>query len=70
MSNSILVIGFRPSFSDSHTGKVYLEYEDHQDHPSTKTVPYRDHREEPLAEIGRSYNVSGWTIARLSKGEI
>jgi hypothetical protein len=25
----------------------------------------RDHGEETLAEIGRSYNVSGWTIARL-----
>jgi hypothetical protein len=26
----------------------------------------RDHGEETLAEIGRSYNVSGWTIARLT----
>jgi hypothetical protein len=25
----------------------------------------RDHGEETLAEIGRSYNVSGWTIGRL-----
>ena len=25
-----------------------------------------DHGEETLAEIGRSYNVSGWTFARLS----
>ena len=25
----------------------------------------RDHSEETLADIGRSYNVSGWTIARL-----
>ncbi len=25
----------------------------------------RDHGEETLAEIGRSYNVSGWTISRL-----
>jgi hypothetical protein len=25
----------------------------------------RDHGEEMLAEIGRIYNVSGWTIARL-----
>jgi hypothetical protein len=24
----------------------------------------RDHGEETLAEIGRSYNVSGWTIVR------
>jgi hypothetical protein len=26
----------------------------------------RDHGEQTLAEIGRSYNVSGWTIARLA----
>jgi hypothetical protein len=26
----------------------------------------RDHGEEALAEIGRSYNVSGWTISRLA----
>ena len=25
----------------------------------------RDHGEETLAEIGRSYNVNGWTIGRL-----
>jgi hypothetical protein len=25
----------------------------------------RDKGEETLAEIGRSYNVSGWTISRL-----
>jgi hypothetical protein len=25
----------------------------------------RDHGDETLAEIGRSYNVSGWTISRL-----
>jgi hypothetical protein len=25
----------------------------------------RDHDEETLAEIGSSYNVSGWTISRL-----
>src|SRR5204863_3674581 len=27
----------------------------------------RDRGDETLAEIGRSYNVSGWTIARLSE---
>jgi hypothetical protein len=27
-------------------------------------VRHRHHGEETLAEIGRSYNVSGWTIAR------
>ncbi len=26
-----------------------------------------DHGKETLAEIGRSYNVSGWTILRLAK---
>jgi hypothetical protein len=26
----------------------------------------RDHGKDSLAEIGRSYNVSGWTIARLT----
>ena len=26
----------------------------------------RDQSPEPLAEIGRSYKVSGWTIARLT----
>jgi hypothetical protein len=28
-------------------------------------TPRRDHGDETLAEIGRGYNVSGWTIARL-----
>ncbi len=36
---------------------------DHQKHEAVKR---RDHGEETLAEIGRSYNVSGWTIARLT----
>jgi DNA invertase Pin-like site-specific DNA recombinase len=36
---------------------------DHQKHEAIKR---RDHGEETLAEIGRSYNVSGWTIARLA----
>jgi hypothetical protein len=30
-----------------------------------KAIKRRDLGEETLAEIGRSYNVSGWTIARL-----
>ena len=35
----------------------------HQKHEAIKR---RDRGEESLAEIGRSYNVSGWTIARLA----
>jgi hypothetical protein len=31
-----------------------------------EAIKRRDHGEETLAEIGRSYNVSGWTISRLS----
>ncbi len=31
-----------------------------------EAIKRRDHGEETLAEIGRSYNVSGWTIARLA----
>ena len=34
----------------------------HQQHEAIKR---RDKGEDSLAEIGRSYNVSGWTIARL-----
>jgi DNA invertase Pin-like site-specific DNA recombinase len=30
-----------------------------------EAIKRRDHGDETLAEIGRSYNVSGWTIARL-----
>jgi hypothetical protein len=30
--------------------------------PSREAIKRRDHGEETLAEIGRSYNVSGWTI--------
>jgi hypothetical protein len=37
---------------------------DHQRHEALKR---RDHGEETLAEIGRSYNVSGWTISRLPR---
>jgi hypothetical protein len=36
------------------------------DHQKREMIERRDRNEETLAEIGRSYNVSGWTIARLS----
>jgi DNA invertase Pin-like site-specific DNA recombinase len=36
------------------------------DHQKRAAIKRRDHGEETLAEIGRSYNVSGWTISRLS----
>ena len=35
-------------------------------HQKKAAIKRRDHGEETLAEIGRSYNVSGWTIARLN----
>jgi DNA invertase Pin-like site-specific DNA recombinase len=35
-------------------------------HQQREAVERREKGEETLAEIGRSYNVSGWTIARLS----
>ena len=35
-------------------------------HQKKESIKRRDHGEETLAEIGRSYNVSRWTIARLS----
>jgi DNA invertase Pin-like site-specific DNA recombinase len=35
------------------------------DHQKREAIKRHDHGEEPLAEIGRSYNVSGWTISRL-----
>jgi DNA invertase Pin-like site-specific DNA recombinase len=35
------------------------------DHQKREAIKRRDHGEETLAEIGRSYNVSGWTISRL-----
>jgi len=35
------------------------------DHQKREAIKRRDHGKETLAEIGRSYNVSGWTIARL-----
>ncbi len=34
-------------------------------HQKREAIRRRDRGEETLAEIGRSYNVSGWTIARL-----
>src|ERR1700730_2404769 len=34
------------------------------DHQKREAIKRRDHGVETLAEIGRSYNVSGWTIAR------
>jgi DNA invertase Pin-like site-specific DNA recombinase len=34
-------------------------------HQKKEAIRRRDHGEETLAEIGRSYNVSGWTISRL-----
>jgi DNA invertase Pin-like site-specific DNA recombinase len=34
-------------------------------HQQQEAIKRRDHGEETLAEIGRSYNVSGWTISRL-----
>ena len=35
-------------------------------HQQREAIKRRDKGEETLAEIGRSYNVSGWTIARLA----
>jgi DNA invertase Pin-like site-specific DNA recombinase len=35
-------------------------------HQKREAIRRRDRGEETLAEIGRSYNVSGWTIARLT----
>jgi DNA invertase Pin-like site-specific DNA recombinase len=35
------------------------------DHEKREAIKRRDHGDETLAEIGRSYNVSGWTISRL-----
>ena len=36
------------------------------EHQKREAIRRRDHGDETLAEIGRSYNVSGWTISRLS----
>jgi DNA invertase Pin-like site-specific DNA recombinase len=35
-------------------------------HQQREAIKRRDKGEETLAEIGRSYNVSGWTISRLT----
>lgn len=37
-------------------------------HQQKEAMRRCDSGEETLAEIGRSYNVSGWTISRLSRG--
>jgi DNA invertase Pin-like site-specific DNA recombinase len=37
------------------------------DHQKRKSIKRRDRGDETLAEIGRSYNVSGWTISRLNR---
>jgi DNA invertase Pin-like site-specific DNA recombinase len=36
------------------------------EHQKREAIRRRDRGEDSLAEIGRSYNVSGWTISRLS----
>jgi hypothetical protein len=36
------------------------------DHQKCEAIKRCDHGDETLAEIGRSYNVSGWTISRLA----
>jgi DNA invertase Pin-like site-specific DNA recombinase len=36
-------------------------------HQKREAIRRRDRGEDSLAEIGRSYNVSGWTISRLPK---
>jgi len=35
-------------------------------HQKKEAIRRRDHGEETLAEIGKSYNVIGWTISRLA----
>ena len=35
-------------------------------HQKREAVARRERGDETLAEIGRSYNVSGWTISRLT----
>jgi hypothetical protein len=35
-------------------------------HQQKEALGRRERGEETLAEIGRSYNVSGWTISRLA----
>jgi hypothetical protein len=36
------------------------------EHQKREAIHRRDDGEDTLAEIGRSYNVSGWTISRLT----
>ena len=36
------------------------------DHQRREAIRRRDHGDETLAEISGSYNVSGWTISRLT----
>jgi hypothetical protein len=36
------------------------------DHRRRDAIKRRDHGEETLAEIGRSSNISGWTISGLA----
>jgi hypothetical protein len=35
-------------------------------HQKREAIRRRDRGDDSLADIGRSYNVSGWTISRLS----
>ena len=37
------------------------------DHQKREAIKRRDRDDETLAEIGRSYNVNGWTISRLGR---
>jgi hypothetical protein len=36
------------------------------EHQKREAIRRREHGKETLTEIGRSYNVSGWAIARLT----
>jgi hypothetical protein len=36
-------------------------------HQEREVIKRRDAGKETLAEIGRSYNISGWTISRLTQ---
>jgi CENP-B N-terminal DNA-binding domain len=38
----------------------------HTPQQKREAIRRRDRGEESLADIGRSYNVSGWTISRLA----
>jgi hypothetical protein len=37
------------------------------DHQTPEAIKRRDQGKETLAAIGRSYNVSGWTVSRLTE---